>query len=48
MIIDQLGIVSPEFGDWNRVWRNFFEANPSATQEQILQQLKQMKLDFGI
>jgi RHS repeat-associated protein len=42
------GIHTISGGNWNKVWANFFEANPSATMDQILQQLAQMRLDFGI
>jgi hypothetical protein len=42
------GIHTKGGGDWNRVWDDFFEANPNATKEQILQQVERMRRDFGI
>jgi hypothetical protein len=30
------------------MWKEWIRENPSATQEQILKQLDQMKSDFGI
>lgn len=42
------GVHTTTGGDWNRVWDKFFEANPNATREQILQQLSRMRKDFGI
>jgi apoptosis-inducing factor 3 len=42
------GIHNKAGGDWNGVWDKFFEANPNATKDQILQQLQRMRTDFGI
>jgi RHS repeat-associated protein len=42
------GIHTKAGGDWNGVWDKFFEVNPNATKDQILNQLRQMRADFGI
>ncbi len=42
------GVHTNSGGNWNRVWDNFFEANPNATKGQILRQLDRMRKDFGI
>lgn len=42
------GIHTNSGGNWNRVWDDFFEANPNATRDQILRQLDRMRADFGI
>ena len=42
------GIHTTTGGDWNKVWKNFFETNPNATRDQILEQLERMRRDFGI
>jgi len=34
--------------NWNKVWRRFFMENPAAKAEQIIQQLQEMKWEFGL
>jgi RHS repeat-associated protein len=38
----------PSAESWNGVWRQFFDANPGASKQAILDQLAQMRKDFGI
>jgi hypothetical protein len=33
---------------WNQQWKRFFQRNPNASSEEILQQLESMKRGFGI
>jgi hypothetical protein len=42
------GIHTIQGGNWNAVWKEFFEANPNATKGQILQQLQKMRKAFRI
>ena len=34
--------------NWNKIWRDFKEANPNATSKEILDQLNKMRQKFGI
>jgi RHS repeat-associated protein len=38
----------PTADSWNGVWKQFFDQNPNATKEEILNQLEKMRRDFGI
>ena len=38
----------PSGESWNGVWNQFFENNPGATRQEILDQLAKMRNDFGI
>ena len=42
------GLHTNSGGNWNRVWDDFFRANPNATRQEILDQLARMRRDFGI
>ena len=42
------GIHTKDGGNWNKVWREFRAKYPNATREQMMNQAKQMILDFGI
>ena len=42
------GLHTAAGGNWNKVWREFKEANPNATAQQIWDQLEKMLKDFGI
>jgi len=42
------GIHTKAGGDWNGVWDSFFKGNPSATRQEILDQVARMRSDFGI
>ncbi|GIW98369.1 MAG: hypothetical protein KatS3mg111_1702 [Pirellulaceae bacterium] len=42
------GIHTNGGGNWNRVWEEFFKKNPTASAEEILEQLAKMREQFGI
>ncbi len=35
-------------GNWNKVWKEYFDATPNASRAQILEQLAKMREQFGI
>jgi hypothetical protein len=42
------GIHTNSGGNWNKVWDGFFQANPNATRQEILDQMAAMRQNFGI
>ncbi len=42
------GIHTKGGGNWNAVWKQFFETHKKPEREQILEQLEKMRKDFGI
>ena len=42
------GIHTNDGGNWNKEWKKFRDANPSATKEEILEHLDHLRTKFGI
>jgi len=47
-ILKPNGIHTNSGGNWNKVWKDFIEANPKAKAGEILEQLDTMKNAFGL
>jgi hypothetical protein len=45
---DRTSLLSPREENWNGGWRQWISQNPNASKEEVIEQLNNMKVEFGV